>query len=106
MPRYRVLIHGQNFRLKLDSQWEKYAFYTPRYADAPDPVLAEQLALEDFRASPKYRELMGQALNSESDPPVLSGEDIEETDAHEDFKEGPPGLALYSEEDETDSEQG
>jgi hypothetical protein len=106
MPRYRVLVHGQNFRLKLAGKWEKYAFYTPRYAEAPDPVLAEQVALEDFRASPKYRELMEQAINSDRDPPLLRGEDIEEADADEDFKNGPPGLAIFSEEDETNTEQG
>ena len=99
------MIHGQNFRLKLDGEWEKYGFYTTRYADAPDAVLAEQVALEDFRASPKYRELVEQALKSECDRPVLRGEDIEETDPEEDFEKGPPGLAFYSEKDETDTEQ-
>jgi hypothetical protein len=36
----------------------------------------------------------------------LRGEDIEEADADEDFKNGPPGLAIFSEEDETNTEQG
>lgn len=41
MPRYRVIIHGRNFRLNLEGKWEKMGFYTPRLADASDPLLAE-----------------------------------------------------------------
>ena len=55
-------------------------FYTPRLADAPDPLLAEHTALEEFRQSTKYRALMDGTLNSEDDPPTLCGEDIEEVD--------------------------
>ncbi|HYT20926.1 MAG TPA: hypothetical protein VEW05_11940 [Candidatus Polarisedimenticolia bacterium] len=50
--------------------------------------------MEDLRASRECRDLMEQALNSDGDPPVLSGEDIEQTDPDEDFEKGPPGLAF------------
>ena len=50
MPLYRVLIHGRNFRLNIEGKWEKFGFYTPRFAEASDSILAEQAALEDFRA--------------------------------------------------------
>jgi hypothetical protein len=78
MPRYRVIIHGRNFRLNLEGKWEKVGFYTPRFADAPDPLLAEHTALEDFRQSTKFQELAEATLNSDDDPPVLCGEDTEE----------------------------
>jgi hypothetical protein len=66
MPRYRIIIHGRNFRLNVEGKWEKYGFYTPRFADALDPLLAEHTALEDFRQSPKYRALLERALNSDN----------------------------------------
>ena len=98
MPLYRVIIHGRNFRLKIEDKWEKFGFYAPRWAEAPDPILAEQVALEDFRQSPKYLDLLDRSLNSETDPPVLSGEDIEEVAKVTGNPAG--GLALYREADE------
>jgi hypothetical protein len=95
MPLYRVIIHGRNFRLHIDGQWEKFGFYTPRWAEAPDPVLAEQVALEDFRHSPKCLNLLERAVNSETDPPILAGEDIEEVTEVAGNPAG--GLALYRE---------
>jgi len=97
MALYRVTIHGRNFRLNMDGKWEKFGFYTPRFAEAPDAVLAEQVALEDFRHSPKYQDLIERSLNSEDDPPVLCGEDI--TQVPEVSGKAPAGLALYRESD-------
>jgi hypothetical protein len=95
MPLYRVMIHGRNFRLKMEEKWEKWGFYTPRFAEAPDAVMAEQVALEDFRHSPKYRDLMGRSLNSDDDAPVLCGEEITQVAQVDGSK--PAGLALYKE---------
>jgi len=93
MPLYRVIIHGRNFRLCIDGAWEKHGFYTPRWAEAPDPVLAEQVALEDFRQSPKYLDLLERSLNADNDPPVLAGEQVEEVSNVAGNPNG--GLALY-----------
>ena len=97
MPLYRVVIHGRNFRLNMEGKWEKFGFYTPRFADAPDSVLDEQVALEDFRHSTKYLELQERYLNSEDDPPTLCGEDIAEV--AQVAGKRPAGLALYKESD-------
>jgi len=97
MPRYRVIIHGRNFRLKLDGKWEKFGFYTPRFAEAADPVLAEHVALEDFRQTDKYFELMKQSLNSAEDQPILCGEDIIQVQRDQNSEKGPAGLAFYKE---------
>jgi hypothetical protein len=106
MPRYRVIIHGENFRLKLEDSWEKVGFFTSRFADAPDPLLAEHTALEDFRQSTKYRDLIEMTLNSDDDPPLLTGEDIEEVDKSAGVGERPVGLALYRESDDPSAEPG
>src|SRR6266516_4781783 len=95
MPLFRVIIHGRNFRLNPEGKWEKFGFYTPRFAEAPDSVLAEHVALEDFRQSAKYLDLQERSLNSEDDPPTLCGEDIAEVSQV--TGKGPAGLALYRE---------
>jgi hypothetical protein len=100
MPRYRVIIHGRNFRLNLQGQWEKMGFYTPRLADAPDAVLAEHTALEEFRQSSKYRDLIDETLNSDDDPPRLCGEDVEEVLPGTGDGEGTVGFAFYRESDD------
>jgi len=104
MPRYRVIIHGRNFRLNAEDKWEKVGFYTPRFADAPDPLMAEHTALEEFRQSAKYRALMDGTLNSDNDPPTLRGEDVEEVDLGTGDGQGPGGLALYRESDDESAE--
>jgi hypothetical protein len=95
MTLFRVTVHGRNFRLNIDGKWEKFGFYTPRFVEASDAALAEQVALEDFRHSPKYLNLVERASNSETDPPVLTGEDVEEVAEVTGNPNG--GLALYRE---------
>jgi hypothetical protein len=106
MPRYRIIIHGRNFCLNLEGKWEKFGFCTPRFADAPDPLLAEHTALEDFRQSPKYRELSERTLNSDNDAPVLCGEDIEEVRPGFGAGQKPAGLAFYRESGDQAVEPG
>jgi hypothetical protein len=103
MPQYRVIIHGQSFRLNVDGKWEKMGFYTPRFVDAPDPLLGEYTALEEFRQSTKYRALMDGVLNADDDPPVLCGEDTEEVGA--DTGQPLAGLALYTESGDDSADQ-
>ena len=103
MPRYRVIIHGRNFRLNVEGKWEKFGFHTPRFADAPDVLLAEHTALEEIRQSQKYLDLMNRTLNSDDDAPVLCGENIEEVvPGTEPAKAA--GLALYRESGEGGAE--
>ena len=97
MPLYKVIIHGGNFRLKVEGKWEKFGFYTPRFAEALDAAVAEQVAVEDFRRSQRYQDLLASSLNSERDPPFIRGEDI--TPASQDSGKVPAGLALYRESD-------
>jgi len=103
MPRYRVIIHGRNFRLNVEGKWEKFGFFTPRFADAPDALLAGHTALEDFRQSQKFRDLIGRTLYSDDDAPVLCGEDIEEVVPGTEAAKA-TGLALYRESGEGGAE--
>ena len=98
MGLYRVIIHGRNFRLKKEGKWEKFGFYTPRFAEATDAVIAEQVALEDFRQTQKYRDLMESSLNSAEDPPIICAEEVTDVSG----PDGKPaaGLAFYQESDD------
>ena len=104
MKRFKIMIHGRNFRLNMDGKWDVFGFYTPRYVNASEIILAEQTALADFRRSDKYLKLIAETLNTKDDPPTLQGEDIEECDLNEDFEKGPPGLGFYPESEEEDAE--
>jgi hypothetical protein len=80
-------------------KWEKFGFYAPRFSEAPDPVLAKHVAVEDFCRSAEYLYLLERSLNSEDDEPVLCGEDIAEVPKGQGSEEGPAGLTLYREPD-------
>jgi len=95
MALYRVMIHGRNFLLKLEGKGEKVGFYTPRFAEAPDAALAEEVALADFQQSQKFKELLKTALNSAGDPPVVRGEGI--TQAQDTDGKLAAGLVFYRE---------
>lgn len=99
MPLYRVIIHGRNFSLNVEGKREKLGFYTPRFVEASDSVLAEQVALQEFRQSAQYLYLIERSPNSEDDPSVLCGEDIGEVSRQDDAEKADAGLALYRELD-------
>jgi hypothetical protein len=80
-------------------KWEKFGFYAPRFADAPDPVSAEQVAVEDFCRNAEYLYLLERSLNSANDQPELCGEDIAEVPQHQESGKGPADLTLYREPD-------
>ena len=105
MPSYRVIVRGRNFRLNMAGKWEKFGFYAPRFADAPDPVLAEQIAVEDFRRSVEYLYLLERSLNSADDQPKLCGEDIAEVPQQQESGKRPADLTLYLEPDVQDAER-
>ena len=99
MPSYQVTVHGRNFRLNMAGKWEKFGFCTVRFAKAPDPVLAEHVAVEDFRRSADYLYLLERSLNSEDDQHVICGEDIAEVLQSQELENGPTALTLYREPD-------
>ena len=92
------MIHGRNFLLNFKGKWKKTGFYVPRYANAPDELMAEHVALEEFRHSIRYQELLKECLNADAseNPPALCGEEIEQTAPEDDFPNGLPGVVFYS----------
>ena len=98
------MVHGLNFRLNLEGEWKKLGFYTTRFADATDPVLAEDAVLEQFRQSSKCLDLMAAALNSDDDPPIINAEDVEEVEERTGVGEQLHGLAFYNESDKENAE--
>lgn len=96
MPRYLLKIYGRNFLLKFDGKWERNDFFTWRMVDAPDELLAQHTALEEFRASAKFRGRMAMALHSDGDPPELRVKELQEVGDDARFKSGaPPGLVFH-----------
>ena len=75
--KYRVLIEGNNFAIKMGGKVVKHGFFTTRFIEAGDSKSAEMLALNMVR-----NELKSTVLNLISDPPLIS---VEETYEIEDF---------------------
>ena len=97
MPLYRVIIHGGNLRLKVEGKWEKFGFHAPQFVEALDAVRAEQVAVEDFRRSQKYQDLLASSLNSERDPPFIRGKEI--TQVPRRGGKEPAGIEVFRESD-------
>jgi len=72
MPRWRVLLEGRNFWLRVDGQLQRLGFYTTRFVDAFDEKAAELMAVQLIRDDPK----LGEALNERSDPPMICVEQV------------------------------
>lgn len=75
MSRYRVLLHGRNFLLKLDGTPRKLGFYATRFVDARDAGGAEHAAVDLLREDAA---LKGNVLNGRDDSPMLYAEEVEE----------------------------
>ncbi len=97
MGRYRVMLNGKNFWMKVDDEPQRLGFYTTRFVEAPNSDQARQHALRLVREDPK---LAGMVLNESSDPPMLSVGEIEEVESFEEFESVPPGFTFYPDESE------
>lgn len=73
MNKYKVLLNGSNFWMKIDSQTKLMGFYTTRYLEADTPELAEEFAVQLIRADAKLREAV---VNDKSDPPMIHAEEV------------------------------
>jgi len=97
MPLYRVIVRGRNFRLNMAGKCDRFGFCAPRTVRAPDAVLAEQVAVEDFCRSAEYLYLLERSIYSEDDQPVICGGDTAEVLELHEVEQGPAGLTLYKE---------
>lgn len=99
MNKYRVVIHGQNYLIKLDDMIEKMGFYATRYVEAENEGLAESKAVALIQCDDKLRQVVRDAPDN---PPVLHAEEILELANFEGVN--PPGAeySFYRYEDERD----
>ena len=91
MPKYRVQIDAKNFLVNMDGATAKYGFITYRFVDAPDPVAAENSAVQMIRDDQELRDLV---LNDKNDPPVMDVEEIAEIESADASPEQ-PGRVWY-----------
>ena len=73
MKKYRVLIEGKNFLVKIESKIELHGFFTTRFIEARHETEAEKIALDLIRD-----ELKDVVLNERSDPPMMYIDKIDE----------------------------
>jgi len=105
MTKFRVLVHGVNFRVYLSDSNEvrPHGFYVNAFVESESPEKAELAAVEVIRKSPK---LHGAVFNAPGDPPRLFVEEIVEiADWPADTVRPLTGFALYDEEAERQREQ-
>ena len=92
--KYRVLVEGRNFLIRVDDEATKCGFYATRFVEAKDPESAELLAMELIR-----KELGSVVLNDRSDTPMMYLEEIEEIEGFGNKSIPRKGFTWYLETD-------
>lgn len=95
MKKYKVIIEGHNFLVKIGDETKKRGFYTTRFVEAQDTDEAENIAIGMLRAD---ADLIALTRNEESDSPVMYVEEVEELTSFGDFTVPGSGFAWYPEE--------
>ncbi len=94
MPKFRVLVHGENLHTKTDGTEERLGFYRQVEVHADTAFLAQALAVEKTRCDPRLHEL---SMNSDVDAIRISAETVNEVGGDAD---GETGFILYSEDED------
>ena len=92
MPKYEVLINGQNFLVDVEGRIEKHGFFTVRFIEATDAAAAENEAVEMIRKAEPLRELV---RNTPEDPPILDVTQIVELECLDGTEDQEPGFIWY-----------
>ena len=96
MKKYRVFVRGENFLVRGDEQDQKLGFYTTVYVEALDEQSAEFKAMALLRADQK---LVRITLNSQSNPPMMYMEEIDELETFEGLNLPRTGFSFFTAED-------
>ncbi len=75
MPKYRLLIRGENFLMNLDGKAQRLGFYTTVFLEAAKPDKAEYAAMDFLRNDRWVKQAL---LNDRGNPPMMYHEEIEE----------------------------
>jgi len=92
MKKYKALIRGENFLMKIDGDEQKLGFYTTVFVEAKDEEDAEQKSIQLLRHDPKLQE---STLNNKSDSPMMYVEEIEELQSFDGFKLPRLGFSFF-----------
>ena len=95
MNKYRLLMNGKNFLIKVNNQEEKLGFYQTIYLESSNAEQAELDAVQIIRNS-DLKELV---LNDKEDPPMIYLEEIEEIDSFKGVENMIEGRAFYTDEE-------
>ena len=101
MPKYSVMINGENFLLCLDGEEKKMGFYVVRYVEADCPENAELAAVKLVRGIGRLRAI---TRNTPDDPPMMYLEEMHELASFDDIENLEPGLGFYVEGEEQSEE--
>ncbi|HPA14550.1 MAG TPA: hypothetical protein PKV75_04660 [Desulfobacterales bacterium] len=93
MQKYKVIIEGNNFAIRLNDKVGKHGFFTTRFVEAKDSKNAETLTMNLIRD-----ELKLTVLNDSSDPPVMYVEEVHEIDDFGDNMVPGSGFTWFKEE--------
>ena len=75
MKRFKIKLHGENFLLNLDGEFNKFGFYAVRFVKAESPKEAKKIATILIHQNPNLRDTV---LNECVDRPRINIEEIEE----------------------------
>ena len=90
MKKYRVMVEGINFLIRVDTETMKHGFFTTRFVEARDEDEAESKVVEMLRV-----ELKTLVQNEQSDSPMMFVEEIEELESFGEFKVPGAGFSWY-----------
>ena len=96
IKKYKVIVRGENFLLKLDGKAGKVGFYTTRFIEALNDHEAEETAISGLRDDPTLRQVV---LNEKSDAPMLFAEEIVELNSFDGLTLPGTGFSFYTGDD-------
>jgi len=94
MKKFKVIVEGNNFVIKLDSKVGCFGFFATRFIEAKDSKEAETLAMNLIRD-----ELKSIVLNDRSNPPAMYVEENYEIDDFRDNLVPGSGFAWFKAEE-------
>jgi len=94
MKKYRLLINGRNFSIRVDGKIKKHGFFQHIFVEAENSQQAKLLAVAKLRHD---NELNRVALNPERDPPKIEVDTFWEIDVLDDERQIETGRTFYLE---------
>ncbi len=94
MKRYRCLINGRNFLIRVDGKTKKHGFDQNVVVEADSPKQAELLAIAMIRHNKELKEI---TLNTPKNQPLVHLETIWELDILDDVSDLDTSRALFLE---------